>query len=360
MYKFAKKIVLLITLALLTIMNLDAQEKNEKWDLLAPIPDSLGFAGSYAGTLAGGLIYAGGAQFKQGTPPWQGGVKVWTDQIYFLESLHGTWKPIGNLPRPLGYGASASYDGTFFLAGGSDAANHYQNTYQLSLAGDQIQIKELPSLPVALANTAFAQHENYWYVLGGQIAPLADQASSRVFRLDLSAPQKGWKELPPFPGKGRILAVAAARAGSLYIFSGASLEKRERTYLLDGFCFNGKSWNKAADLDAPITAAANPGIATSENEFVFFSGDDGSLASSDLRDKHPGFSRQVLTYFVSQDKWEVTESTPPFLAEKQDGSSLPIQAPVTTTAVLWKENIIIPGGEVRPAVRTNQVLRYKP
>lgn len=360
MYTFAKKIVLLTTLALLTIMDLNAQQHEKKWDSLPPIPDSLGFAGSYAGTLGQGIVYAGGAQFKQGIPPWQGGLKVWTDKIYFFSGQQGNWKQVGRLPRPLGYGASASYGGKFFLAGGSDSANHNKNTYQISLTGDQVLIEELPELPIALANVAFAQHEKYWYILGGQVSPLSTQASNRVFRFDLSAPQKGWKELPAFPGKGRILAAAAATADDLYIFSGATLENGKRTYLVDGFCFNGRSWIEAASLAAPITAAANPGIAISKNEFLFFSGDDGTLAGSDLRDKHPGFSRSILTYFVDQDKWELRGSIPTFLQESMDGSGPSIQAPVTTTAVLWEENIIIPGGEIRPAVRTNQVLRYKP
>ena len=45
-------------------MQVNAQTQSKKWELLASIPDSLGFAGSYAGTLAGGIIYAGGAQFR--------------------------------------------------------------------------------------------------------------------------------------------------------------------------------------------------------------------------------------------------------------------------------------------------------
>src|SRR5690606_35482972 len=109
-----------------------------------------------------------------------------------------------------------------------------------------------------------------------------------------------------------------------------------------------------------ITAAANPGIALKENEFLFFSGDDGSLASADLRDKHPGSSRKMLTYFAQQDRWEHTATIPNAPSSPSAADLPPIGAPVTTTALQWQGYIVIPGGEVRPAVRTNQVLRYKP
>ncbi len=341
-------------------MQVNAQTQSKKWELLASIPDSLGFAGSYAGTLAGGIIYAGGAQFRGGIPPWDGGQKVWSDKIYFLSGEHGNWREIGRLPDALGYGASASYGEDFFIAAGSDAAQHHKKTFQLTLKGDSVLIKELPELPIALANVAFAQHENYWYVLGGQVSPQAQQASSGVFRLDLSSPHTGWEQLPDYPGQGRILAAAAANKKGVYIFSGASLENGQRTYLIDGYYFDGDSWMKKADVPHPITAAANPGIADGRNTFLFFSGDDGALAGSDLRDKHPGFSREVLTYFTLEDKWAVTGTIPEFLPAGADSVKAELRAPVTTSVLLWNGNIIIPGGESRPAVRTNQVLRYKP
>lgn len=349
-----------VGLSMLAIVQLLAQLHDDQWKLLAPIPDSLGFAGSYAGRLGSGVVYAGGAQFAGGIAPWQGGRKVWSDKIYYLPRKDGAWVQLGHLPRALGYGASASYKGDFFLAGGSDSASHYRQTYRLSLAGGKLTVQQLAELPIPLANAAFAQNENYWYILGGQLGPLSSSASNRVFRLDLSAPSKGWQELPPLPGDGRILAAAAATRNSIYIFSGASLENGQRSYLTDGYTFTGNSWKKTAALPQPITATANPGIATGDNELLFFSGDDGSLAALDLKDKHPGFSRNVWSYLIKQDKWTIRDTIPNASPGRVNAPSAAIAAPVTTTAVRWEESILIPGGESRPAVRSNQVLLYNP
>lgn len=343
------------------MMQLDAQSQDKKWNLLAPIPDSLGFAGSFAGRLGEGIICAGGAQFEQGIPPWAGGVKFWTGRIFYLKDTAANWQEIGQLPQSVGYGASASYQGKFYIAGGSDATQHFQQTYELSFEQDQLKITTLAPLPITLANAAFAQHKNYWYVLGGQESPTSQQAVNRVFRFDLSDPQQGWQELSAFADQGRILAGAAANEQGVFIFSGASLAHGKRTYLRDGFHYDGHSWSKTADLPEAITAVANPGIAIKQDEFIFLSGDAGDLADSDLRDKHPGFSRKVYTYFTKDDKWVLTDTVPRFLptAEATKEKST-LVAPVTSTAIMYNGGILIPGGEARPAVRTNQVLYYKP
>ncbi|SJN28519.1 kelch repeat-containing protein [Sphingobacterium sp. JB170] len=361
MHGALKKIVLHAGLTLLLAVHLDAQAQKASWGMLAAIPDSLGFAGSYAGKLEGGIVYAGGAQFKGGIPPWKNGNKVYSDKVYFLSTETASWELLGRLPMPLGYGASASFNGNFFIAGGSDGATCYKQTYQISLASDSLQIKKLPSLPVPLTNLAFAQYNNYWYVIGGQVEQPANQASKSVFRFDLSAPDRGWQQLADLPGEGRIFAAAAASSSGLYVFSGASLHQAKRRYLNDGFFFNGESWTKIAPVPYSITAVANPGIAgVIEDEILFVSGDDGKLAQSDLREKHPGFARNVLSYHIKQNQWSVRDTIPKFLKAHSSGKKLRVHAPVTTSAVVWNGSIIIPGGEARPAVRTNQVLIYKP
>ena len=339
--------------------NLQAQRKT--WDLLTPIPDSLGFAGSFAGMLGSGIVYLGGAQFEQGIPPWEDGVKLWTNRIFYLQDLGANWQEIGQLPEPLGYGASASYQGKCYIAGGSNATKHFAQTYELSFEKGKLKIKALAPLPVPLANVAFAQYKNFWYVLGGQENPAAQQALNRVFRFDLSNPQLGWKELPAFPGQGRILAGAAANDEGVFLFSGASLADGKRTYLRDAYHYNGRHWSKIADLPEAIIAVANPGVAINPNEFVFLSGDTGELANADLRDQHPGFSRNVYTYFISENKWLLSDSLPRFIfREEKIERKIPVIAPVTTTVVPYQDGLLIPGGEARPAVRTNQVLYYKP
>jgi hypothetical protein len=70
-----------------------------RWERLAPLPDSEGFAYPFAGVHRGALLVAGGANFP-GKRPWDGGEKVWYDTVFVLERPEGAWK-IGRPPPRL-------------------------------------------------------------------------------------------------------------------------------------------------------------------------------------------------------------------------------------------------------------------
>src|SRR5690606_21130863 len=79
------------------------------WEQTTQVPDSVGFAGAYAGVSNGYLLVAGGANFPEGTRPWSGGKKQWNDKVYALSEKDGVWKEVGKLPRPMGYGVSVTW-----------------------------------------------------------------------------------------------------------------------------------------------------------------------------------------------------------------------------------------------------------
>src|SRR6478735_8290395 len=87
---------------------------------LPPLPDPEGFAGGFAGTDHGALIFAGGSNFP-GKKPWEGGVKVWYDGVFVLDAPEGQWKRVGRLPRAYGYGASVSTPHGVICIGGGDS-----------------------------------------------------------------------------------------------------------------------------------------------------------------------------------------------------------------------------------------------
>jgi N-acetylneuraminate epimerase len=65
-----------------------------------------------------------------------------------------------------------------------------------------------------------------------------------------------------------------------------------------------------------------------------------------VQSSHPGFCRQVLTYDTEKDKWK-------------EGSCIPFEVPVTTTAISWDGQVVIPSGEIRAGVRTPHILTAK-
>ena len=102
-------------------------------------------------------------------------------------------------------------------------------------------------------------------------------------------------------------------------------------------------WKAIAALPHAVVAAPSPAY-----QNMIFGGDDGALASQtmQLKENHPGFSNQILKYDDLTDKWELMDTVQ--------------KLPVTTTMVQWNGQLVIPGGEIRPAKRTNTVLIAKP
>ena len=336
-----------------------------KWNELSPIPDPVGFAGSFAGVSHGALLVAGGANFPDGGAPWTGSVKKWHDKIFVLESPEGSWKEIGKLPSPLGYGVSVSWNNTFILVGGSNEAGHTAAVLAIEYKNGKLNLQTLPSLPKPIANLSGALVGDVIYVAGGLDAPDSKSTSSSFFRLDLS--QKGaeqkWQELETWPGPSRMLSVAGTSGNDFYLFSGTQLVDGKREYLKDAYKYSpATGWFKIKDLPHAVVAAPGPAFTTSNGNLLIFGGDDGKYAAtaSELKEKHPGFVTEILKYDTTINSWQIVGSV--LTNNKADAPSNPngsIWAPVTTTAVVWKGGMVFPGGEVRPAIRTPRVLQVK-
>ncbi|MFM8930510.1 MAG: hypothetical protein ACKOS8_01370, partial [Gemmataceae bacterium] len=73
----------------------------QEWRRLADLPDRLGVAGAFAGATGDGLLVAGGAHLPD-KPPWEGGRKVWTDSVWWLDPTGGFLGPGGCVVRGIG------------------------------------------------------------------------------------------------------------------------------------------------------------------------------------------------------------------------------------------------------------------
>ena len=341
------------------------------WGELPTIPDNVGFAGSFSGVSADALIVAGGANFPDGGAPWTGSKKVWSDKIFVLDKPNGKWKIAGKLPEPLGYGASITWGNQLICIGGSNENGHSAKVYTVSYEGKNISICQLPALPQALANTTGAVLGNTIYVAGGLFTPDANETANIFWSFDLSSKghERVWHQLKTWPGPSRMLAVAGVSNQAFYLFSGADLFRNdvgqlERKYLSDAYAYKpGIGWKKIASLPKAIVAAPSPAYTSASKSLFIFGGDDGTLASqaTTLKEKHPGFSDEILEYNPSKDKW--LQSGHIYKVLRPDSQLKPnnsIWPAVTNVMVIWQGSIVFPGGEVRPAVRTPRVIIAKP
>jgi N-acetylneuraminic acid mutarotase len=129
------------------------------------------------------------------------------------------------------------------------------------------------------------------------------------------------------------------------------------------------SWAEKKTL--PYALSAGTGIMINANNIILFGGDKGVVfnktetliaainAETDLvkkqelikeknklQSQHPGFSKEVLWYNIKNDTWKII-------------GTIPFDAPVTTTAVKWKSNVVIPSGEIKAGVRSPKILVVK-
>lgn len=364
--------ILLISFCFLSMRTVGQDNKNYfTWTQGTAIPDAEGFAGAYAGVSGNALLIAGGTNFPGNKRPWNNGTKTWYDKVFALENPTGSWKEVGKLARPLGYGISLSWKNSVVCLGGGDAESNYNDAFILRYSSGKVETEQLPAMPSSLINGCGALINDVIYVMGGIQTP-TDSTHDNFWSLDLSKPAsaRAWQVLPSLPGHSRMLAVAGAMDGNVYIFGGIRLVKSakdstlSRSYLNDCWKYTpGKGWKKIADLPYALGAAPSPAYNAGQSHLVLFGGDDGSNASkvSELKDAHPGFRNEILAYNTITNAW----STMGALAvdKKPDAITNPhgsVYAPVTTPLVTWNNNIVLAGGEARPAVRSNKVLMASP
>ncbi len=365
-----KLLVLFLILFFLPMSNIAQDQQYFDWSTLPPFPDEDGWAGSYVGVSNGALLIAGGTNFPSNTRPWNNGKKTWYSKILALETPQGDWKEVGSLPAEMGYGIALSYNNSLLCLGGGDALQNYADVFMLTYQSGQVKTVKLPDMPAPLINACAVIVKDVVFIAGGIKTPTAK--TEKIFwSLDLSAPAKGWKILPDIPGPSRMLATAGTADGKVYLFGGVELTTApgdstlRRSYLKDCWEYTPSSggWKRIQDMPNPVAAAPTPAYNAGQSHLMLFGGDDGKNAANvaTLKDEHPGFSSDILAYNTITDIWSVTGKIP--VNRKEDAASAPhnsVYAPVTTPLVVWNNDVVLAGGEVRPAVRTNRVLVAAP
>ena len=319
------------------------------WEKLSPMPNRGGLGAPYAGVSNGKLLVAGGANFPE-APPWERGKKLWYDTVHVLSEPQGDWKEVGKLMRPMAYGVSATAPGGVVCAGGSDLQRHYRDVFLLRLVSGGLETKKLPPLPRPMANGCGAMIGNTFYIAGGIEEPNSTNALRTFWALDLAAATPAWRELEPWPGPARMLAVAAVQEGAFFLISGTSLSgdaegKPARRYLTDVYRYRpGIGWKRVADIPRPAVAAPSPAPVLENSCILVLSGDDGANLGFQPVQHHPGFAKGILAYQVDIDTWTPMGEVP--------------ATQVTVPAVAWRGRNVIPNGEIRPGVRTPEVWSF--
>ncbi len=414
-----KQVVVPFLMLLALTSTVNAREALQ-WDALPPLPPASGstsqpgLAGAFSGVHNDALIIAGGANFPDGLP-WRtladgtSPRKIYHSDIYVLikKGDEYTWRVSDvTLPRGYSYGVSIPTDyGLLCIGGewreyGSDGAKNFKSDQLFviqHLGEGRVEIREsyegkaLPRLPQALSSMAGAVMGDDIVIAGGRNDT---GATKTCLSLDLSKAQLAWHLETPWPGVPRSHLVAAVASDGftdcLYIFSGRYRDPEKGwQFLTDTWKFDGTLWTRCADVGTNlhhreatcVMAASSTQIGA--NHIAVFGGASGTLfrrfeetlpaqieqlrqqgeqARADalmaqryeLYTNHPGFSRDILAYHTVTDSWYRMGTLP-----ESEVNGLTAGSHVTTQAVQWGNDVVIPSGEVRPGVRSPKLWRAR-
>ena len=364
-------------LLLLLTVSLPAngqQSSHPNFSLLPDVPAEIGLGGPLVGTHDGVLIVAGGANFP--TPLTEGGAKVWHDDVYVLLPGSDLWLTGQKLPRPLAYASCTSTARGIVVVGGSDADQVYSTVFLMRWDADskQVLFESLPDLPAASAFGSAESIGDIVYLCQGKHQKSDLQLNGGFWKLDLADVDGGWQSLPEHPGEVRFKMSTAVQKGpggenQLFLFSGTSTRETDQgdprfTAYTDGYRYapREQKWFEVASLPLlddprhlageekfiderwPISASCAESVGS--RTILTFSGstdryildDHGKVLPPAVR---PQFLPRVLSYDTVTDRWS-------------DVGRMLVGV-VTTEAVHWQGQIVIPSGETQPGIRTPKV-----
>lgn len=326
---------------------------------------SLGVSACYAGRIGDCIIIAGGCNFPEQ------GKKRYYKGIYAARPngnrLH--WRLVGYLPEAAAYGVTAESGDSLVLAGGCNTDHSLSRVVSLHLDTTQWKaaVRLLPSLPCTADNTGGTRCGNNIYVAGGIQNGMS---STDVWTANLSGGVLQWKKLPPIPGAPRVQPACASDGTDIYVWGGFSQNGENSIVHCDGLRYDTQSgvWQV---MPAPQSAdgqylTLSGGTATTiksgkdrhpfivctggVNKDIFLDAISGRYQLTDKTEylNHPidwyHFNGQLLTFDPSTQKWFSPTSNDKRLAR------------AGAQAVVVNEKIYYIGGELKPAVRTPDIV----
>lgn len=340
---------------------------------------SLGFAGAINGVNNGVLIVTGGANF-QDKMPWEGGKKHYSKEIHVLEKNKGNFiwnKEVrSTLPEPIAYCGSTATDLGVVYVGGENENGISNKAYILkwNTEKNEVETKALPDFPIAITNVALTHIKNVIYAIGGD---QTQKSSDLVASLDLNSINLEWKLLPKLPlalANSVALVQKGKDGNTIYVVGGRTKTATGISDLHNTvFAFNTQKqiWESCSPLsDGKNTTnfSAGAGVAIGNHSILIIGGDNGvifhrietylsqiaqtdspeekaklTLEKNTLNINHKGFYKGILLYNTLTNTWSKI-------------GDLPFLAHVTTTATLWDNEIILSNGEIKPGIRTPDIM----
>ncbi len=320
------------------------------WTRRPAYPLAPGMAGIIAGTHGGVLIAAGGANFPD-KMPWDGGKKIYYDEIFVIAPGETAWRPAGKLPERRAYAACVSVADGVLVLGGENLDRLFQDSLWLRWDGKTVVIDKGPALPAPRTSQVAAVLDGSVYVAGGYVPGAVRVSSGDFWRLDLMQRDAGWRQLATWPGPTRAQGTIAALDGAIYLVSGLEMTtdaegKAKPNYLGDAYRYRAEEWEKLPDMPWSAIAAPSPApVSVNLGRVFVLGGVDRRLVGKVPRDTR--VPDHMMYFDVATNAWKTLEERWP-------------DPVVTAPSVQIGDAWWIVSGEVRAGVRTTSVWSWQP
>lgn len=362
------RLAILAIQCLLPMLSAWAQ-KSLRVTELSGFPDdesgyALGVSACFAGVIGDEVIMAGGCNF-----PDDSGVKRYYDGIYAAPWHSDTlrWRRIGTLPEPTAYGATVALGDRLLLIGGNNSGHSMRSVTVVRLdAQGQAVLSSLPALPATVDNGAAAYAKGKLFVFGGN---QDGKASKELWSFNIQQPKAQWTRRKAPAGQPRVQPVVVAQGARLFVWGGYHADGVRSRVATDGWTYD-LSRNRWTSLAAPTDGAGNsltlsgasgcaaPGHLVvclgGVNKDIFADAISGRYRLVDKADylKQPvawyRFNQVPLVFDARTCCWLATPSPDARLARA--GAQL---------VACGDGQLLYIGGELKPGVRTPQVLRIE-
>lgn len=381
-----RKFLLIIVLIFLPLKTISQKLRQTQinWSVWSelPIADGLeqqvGLAGASSGLSNDVMLIVGGSNFEDGVP-WRGGQKKYFSNIYVVQKdgKNFVWtKKTYKIPFNLAYAATISTPQGLVCIGGENENGISQKVLvlQWNIAKQDVDYNFMPDLPSGITNASATYLENKIFVLGGETKTTTLRS---FYQFNVNSKIAQWQKLPDLP-IALSHSVAVIQSNSLFLFGGRAKTDSGISKLSNkAFRFDPKKneWEtlkNISDNNIEIPAlSAGVGVAFGQHKILLIGGDKGNIFSQietyntkialskdenekirlqtekvALLENHQGFSKDIYVYDIQKNSWNKF-------------GEMPMITPVTTNLVKWSDVIFIPSGEIKPGIRTPNVLMGK-
>ena len=364
----------------MVILNVLSQPVCSQFGMIPPTSTEkqLGMAGAITAILNDKLIIIGGSNFPHDYP-WNKGKKKLLNEVHIgilTEDNKIEWIDKNQYTFPVAFfnGLSATVNSSIFVFGGITNNGINKLVYRVSFDDKNLlKFDSISTLPANFSPTACGLIDNTILISGH------DTVENGLYKFDINT--YSWKPEKGLPGEIRTESIVSAMAGrrgneKLYLFGGRHVNGTKLSIFNDCWTYSlsKNEWQSLGEMklnSVTLTLMAAPVIQLDDTKLVFFGGDDGvsfqkrfeleqqiKNASGEqktqleilLREEftsHKGFSPNILVFDTERNTW--------FNAGSISNELLP----VCTSALRWRDKILIPTGEIKPGIRSDKVLEIK-